>query len=286
MSNLHGTDWSHWQGAADVKVAKGAGLVFFFFKATQGTTFKDSKFSNYRQQAVAENVIWAPYHFFMANLDPIAQAQHFFNTVGEYQGMPPVCDFELTYGMSKYTVNLRLRQFLVECERLFGRKPIIYTRGYFWNYWIYRADDWKNYPLWVANYGVVYPYMPLDWDEWGFWQYTEKGPGSKYGVSSASVDLNWCPWTLDELKEFAGFEVTPPPPPPPSGGYFESFVYADSLWIRTGPGTNFPTAGYFIKGDKVKVYAHEYNAANNLSWAKVSDTQEKWTAMKWLTMQL
>lgn len=293
MANyLHGTDWSHWQGESSVLKAQGAGIVFWFFKATQGTTYVDSRFPSFRSQAESLRAIWAPYHFFMANLDPVAQARHFHSIVGDYQGMPPVVDFELTYGVSKYTLNLRLRQFLVEAERLFGRKPIIYTRGYFWNYWMYRADDWSEYPIWVALYGSTPPsgaYMPADWDTWGFWQYTSKGHGPTYGVSSTYVDLNYCPWTLEELKEFGqqGEEPVPDPDPDPEAGYFESFVTATALNVRSGPGTSYPSVGKYLSyGDKVKVFAHEYDPSSGLSWARISDTKAEWAALKWMTMKL
>jgi len=287
MAYLDGTDWSHWQGESSVLTAQGAGLVFFFFKATQGTSLADSRFQNYRAQAEEANVIWAPYHFFQANLDPIAQADFFFSTVGQYQGMPPVVDFELTYNMSKAVINQRFISFVDRVEVLFGVKPIIYTRGYFWNYWMYRDSRWNSYPLWVAHYGAVTPYMPADWEEWGFWQYTDTADGAAYGVSSTGVDLNYCPWSLAELQEFAGFTPDPPPPPPSGAGFFSAYVYASALNVRTGPGTAYPKAQAAIHyGTEVRVFGQEYNVVDKLSWGKINDTEDKWVALKWLTMTL
>ena len=86
----------------------------------------------------------------------------------------------------------------------------------------------------------------------------------------------------------AGHDVTPPPPPPPaSERYFEAFVYAQGLNVRSGPGLNNPSVGWHLSyGDQIKVYGTEFNANDGYVWGKISDTEEQWCAIKWATMEL
>ena len=289
MTYLLGTDYSHWNGDVNIKTAEAANVKFWFFKATQGYALKDDRYDEYSAQAIADELIWGPYHFFQADLDPIRQAKFFFDTVGKYKGLPPVIDFELTYGMSKAVVNDRLWRFVVEVERLFGVKPIIYTRGYFWNYWIERSSKWAAYPLWIANYEVAYPYLPADWNIWTFWQYTAEIPGATYGVSSRFADGNYTLLTYEELQELAGVEMSPGPDPEPNPDCagFNAFVFASKgLRVHIAPKYASTAIGTLPFESPVVIYGTEYEASSKISWGKISKTKEEWVALSWITMSL
>jgi lysozyme len=58
----------------------------------------------------------------------------------------------------------------------------------------------REYPLWVAHYGVAEPNLPAGWPEWAFWQHTDEG---RVAGIDANVDLNWFNGTRDQLWTFA-----------------------------------------------------------------------------------
>lgn len=101
----------------------------------------------------------------------------------------------------------RVQTFLAEVERLSGRIPIIYTAQAYWDTYLgAHAIDWADqYPLWLANYRKdAGPLVPPPWSPtgWAFWQYTDKGKGSKYGVQALDVDLNVFNGDENNLREF------------------------------------------------------------------------------------
>ena len=69
---------------------------------------------------------------------------------------------------------------MLEIEKLWGRRPIIYTSSGFWNAsmltgWPRKAPLWTNeYGLWIAHYTQAsQPTLPKGFDHWQFWQYTD-----------------------------------------------------------------------------------------------------------------
>jgi len=66
----------------------------------------------------------------------------------------------------------------------------------------------KQYPLWIANYGVDSPLVPAPWDknEWTLWQITDNGDGALYGVESKNIDLNY--FNGDEASFKAAFGLS------------------------------------------------------------------------------
>jgi len=74
-------------------------------------------------------------------------------------------------------------------------------------------------------------------------------------------------------------KITTPPPPPNGGDQYR--VTANSLYVREGPGTNFPSIGYLVKNDIVE--ALEANA--DRSWLRVrrlTDSLTGWVSATYL----
>jgi lysozyme len=59
------------------------------------------------------------------------------------------------------------------------------------------VEPLKKYDLWTANYRVAHPTIPLPWDTFKFWQYSDKG---KINGVNADIDLDAFNGTLEELK--------------------------------------------------------------------------------------
>lgn len=175
-----GIDVSHWQGTINWGQVYNAGVRFVIMKATEGTTYTDDTFANNWVNSKAAGLVRSAYHFARFEIDPIAQARYFYNTVRPASGdLPLALDFEERTGAPATTAAQKrywCQRFVQELRRKLGRPPLIYTGFYFWR------DDGANSPynygcpLWMARWGVPSPNpLPGAWSNWTFWQYTSTG---------------------------------------------------------------------------------------------------------------
>src|SRR5215216_916720 len=75
-------------------------------------------------------------------------------------------------------------------------------------------------------------------------------------------------------------KITPPPPPPPGSGD-QYRVNADSLYVREGPGTTYPTVGYLVRNNIVE----ELEANSDRTWLRVrrlTDGLTGWCSARYL----
>ena len=112
--------------------------------------------------------------------------------------------------------------------------------------------------------------------------YVRQGPGTSYPAVgyllqndivealASNADGSWLRVRrlTDGLTGWASStyleKITTTPPPPPSGGD-QYRVTANYLYIRQGPGTNFPSNGYLVKGDIVE----KLEANSDGTWLRV-----------------
>ncbi len=193
------TDWSHWSNL---------GFIFGYIKATEGTTWVDWRWKQH--YAEATNFYKGPYHYFRAQWNGALQAQHMFETTKSVEwSMPPVIDVEKTNntGFSRAVFAARLRNCLVETERLWGRRPMIYTSRSMWNTLVGSTVWASAYDLWIAHYTTYpVPLIPNDWKGAGYrmWQYT-----------SRPMDLNRFDGDKAKFLEWIGQSPEPEPDPDP-----------------------------------------------------------------------
>lgn len=200
--NAQGIDVSRYQGDINWSKVKEAGKVFAIIKASQGKSYRDPKFLANVRGARAAGVLIGAYHFLDATneADAREEAQNLYNAMKEAGGiglfdLPPVLDYETNPGkLSKAQISAVTKAFLVEIERLTGRKPMIYSGNSF-------AANFDAsmacYPLWVARYSSKVPWNVPTWSEWTIWQYSSAG--AVPGVNG-NVDLNEYNGTLADLK--------------------------------------------------------------------------------------
>src|SRR3989304_316015 len=129
------------------------------------------------------------------------------------------------------------------------RKKEANYKGY--NYWVENPvstgipaaslNYFKQYPLWIANYGVTKPLVPKPWTEWTFWQFTDKGDGSIYGVESKNIDLNYFNGDLASFRQRFGLRESPPSEPVPVSKKFRVIVPA--LKVPLGQGWTLTRVG-------------------------------------------
>ena len=199
MSSVQGIDVSHFQGVVNWQEVKQAGMSFAFAKATEGITYVDPQYSTNWTGMQSAGLLRGAYHFFEANDDATAQAQHFLATVQLAAGdLPPVLDIETTAGVSNEQIWSGVSTWLQIVEQQTGRRPILYTAPGFWN--SHQPDRaLTKYPLWLADYATQAT-LPTGWSSWLFWQHSQSG--SVAGVTG-SVDLDLFSGTLEQLHELA-----------------------------------------------------------------------------------
>jgi lysozyme len=228
---LNGIDVSHWEGRIDWSAASKS-IDFAILKCTEGANFKDDTYAFNKVGCEINHIPHGAYHFFRSNIDPMVQAELFWNTVADENLNFWCIDVESNNG-GEIKTNLKI--LLQRIEELSGKIPWIYTGPYYWNENI-GAQPWASKcPLWVANYGVPVSMLPNGWSKYGIWQYSDKGiiPGIAGGV-----DMDRFPGTEAELQAiFGNGDVVIPAPPPSAPPLPDKVrVLASSLNMRKTPG--------------------------------------------------
>lgn len=186
---VFGIDVSHWQGNMNWIAAQAAGVRWAYIKATEGIDYVDDQFFSNWLGTGALKIPRGGYHFYKAWLDPVAQAEHFASTLPDNWELYPCIDLEDTHNASS-NENLDIHKFLIRFEELTGVKPVIYTSAGYWNSIVGDTDWGHEYDLWVANWRVASPTLPVDWTTYTFWQYDVIPAGAKYGAQSERIDVN------------------------------------------------------------------------------------------------
>ena len=264
MTYTAGLDVSYYEPKIDWGRVLAQGYTFMFTKATQGTGYVDSRFSQHWPGARNAGVLRGAYHYLAVGMDPLKQADLFLSTLGNDIGeLPPVLDLE-----GKYNETATSKQILGACEvwlgrvqKVTGKTPMIYSAYFFLRDRVCRPTvggppPWSmNYPLWIAQYlnhpatEADTPLQPKGWQDWKFWQHSEKGMVA--GITGddnfpTAVDLNYFRGSQADLLAFAGGKlptpVTPTPPPvtpppvtppvtPPAGPTVYTIKAGDNLSV-------------------------------------------------------
>lgn len=171
---IRGVDVSYHSGRVDWGEAAAQGQHFGLTLATAGVDFLDPFFISHWERMRQAGLRRGAYHFFVPDDDPEAQARIFLSRVLFEPGdLVPVVDVETPFKQSgaRPPADLadRLLVFLRAVEQEVGAKPIIYTGPTFWNRQM--DDRFGDYPLWIAEYGVEEPQVPVGWTRWHLWQW-------------------------------------------------------------------------------------------------------------------
>lgn len=169
-------------------------LTFVFIRATAGSTKIDTRFKENWKAAKEHFFVRGAYHYYRPNENSIAQAENFIRNVKLRKGdLPPVLDIEkLPKNQSIDSLKVGLRRWLKHVERHYKVKPIIYSGQSY--YTDFLKDEFKGYPLWIANYNFFVERIRKDWL---FWQFTEKA--QIHGIKGM-VDVNVFNGNREDLK--------------------------------------------------------------------------------------
>lgn len=200
VNSIFGIDLNHYTPANfPMKALDKKQIKFVFLKATQGTDFKDGKFTWFWKKLGAlpqdDRVHRGAYHFLTASGDGAAQAATFLNFLSLNGGlkptdMPPVLDLEWDKANMKSPdrwarktaseIIASAKAWLGKVEQKTGRTPVLYTNDSWWRERIGAEGkfvEFAHYPIWIADYSnssraIETPRVP-DSQAWTLWQYTD-----------------------------------------------------------------------------------------------------------------
>ncbi len=174
---MDGIDVSHWEGEINFRRVKEAGIRLVYIKATQGTTVVDPDFERNYREADRERMRIGFYHYVTARDVEEAKAEAVFfseKIKGKNQHARPAMDFEEFGELSRREIREISLEFLRELEQRTGVRPVIYSDASN-AATVFDDDRLREYPLWIAQYGVERPDMENPWRRWSGWQYTDAG---------------------------------------------------------------------------------------------------------------
>ncbi|GAA2821800.1 lysozyme [Crossiella cryophila] len=202
-----GLDVSGHQGEVNWAAVKNNQATFAYVKATEGTGFKNPRFSQQYKGSFEVGLIRGSYHFALPDRSGgAAQANFFVDNGGGWSGdgrtLPGALDIEYNpygptcYGKSPAAMSGWIREFSDQYVKRTGRHPTIYTTTNWWKQCTGNDPSFgKDHPLWLARYAKELGERPAGWSFHTFWQFDDKGkfPG----------DQNEFNGTLDRLRVFA-----------------------------------------------------------------------------------
>lgn len=208
LAYLHFADISHHnndRGAIDWKQL--SSYDGFMIKLTEGTTFVDPKGKENVKNAKKIGKQVGGYHY--ARFNDIATAKKeadFFLSVAKGLDLDYVA-LDVEHSNAKGDLTEASLAFLDKVNHI--GKTLFYSYPYF----IQQHFNKKitKYPLWIANYGVKQPEVPL-WNDWSMWQYSPSGRAK--GVSG-NLDLDYMKPEFAVKQNGKPTNPTPSPPSPP-----------------------------------------------------------------------
>lgn len=189
-ATVPGIDVASHQGYIDWDDVKAAGIVFAFIRTGDGMG-TDSMFVRNWREAGRVGIKRASYHYLRVQHSGREQARHAAQLIKQAGGfglldLMPAADIEWGQSEDSYNRNAPPEEivgvtsaFLDEIESIFGRRPIVYTGGYWRDKVAARRPDLASalarYPLWRAAPGARCPAVTSGWEDWTFWQHSWTG---------------------------------------------------------------------------------------------------------------
>ncbi|KAH9956622.1 glycoside hydrolase family 25 protein [Russula dissimulans] len=204
-------DVSNHQGTIDWTKVKG--IEFVYIKATEGTDFIDSYFSNNHNAATKANLIRGAYHYAHPDVSSgAAQAEYFLAHGGGWTSdgitLPGAIDLEagcynLTpaqmvawikdFSDTYYSKTMRNVVFLhIPASPPSHVNSVIYATTSWWKQCTGNsAALGATNPLWIASWASAVGSLPAGWSYPTFWQYADSGsnPGDQDLFNGDSAGL-------------------------------------------------------------------------------------------------
>jgi len=258
-----------YQGKLDYDALKAKGGKFIIIKAGEG--YLDYSSQDYVKLAKDNGLLTGTYWYYRQVIpvngvetwcNPTKQAQRYWDATKGNQDLPPALDIENTG--NPYFRSNDILTCLQEIERLFGRKPLIYTGYYIWQSNVGSPLWSTNYDLWLAQYrDAQYIQLPKPFTNWKIHQFSES-----IKVSGTTIDHDYFNGTEQDLLNYTNGETTIPEPPEPST-HVEILV--DQLWGRSEPIYISRTHSVITRKGEVYEKAGEpkYEKESKITWQPI-----------------
>lgn len=207
-----GADVSQFNGEVNWTTYVGAGSQFVFTRVADGDVM-DTLYAKSRLDSIrAAGLTFGPYYFgrtastgnnFRNGRSEAAMAVYFAERQGwgKIGDLPLTYDFETLNGQTADVAAKHLIQFIKTYQVIKQHWPILYINPATYN--TFKGSltaEWKatllKCPLWIAHWDVPTPDI-LDWPQWTFWQYTNKGTVA--GIVNP-CDLNYFSGSKTDLE--------------------------------------------------------------------------------------
>jgi lysozyme len=208
-----GVDVSEYQGTVDWPTVAGdtvdqEPVGFAIARVSDGSGHLDPDFAANWSGIQSAGLVRGVYQFFEPGADPTLQANLLVQNVGMLGAgdLPAIADVEVTGGQSAATIAANLSTWLDIVQAGTGKTPMIYTSPGWWDSHV-GSSAFGAYPLWVANWDVCSPSLPIGWSSFQFFQYDDAGNTLGHaqvpGIG-ATVDLDEFNGDAMALTQFAG----------------------------------------------------------------------------------
>jgi len=220
MSRAHGIDISKYQVSFLPPTITPHPIDF----CIQRTSYGQRTDERYKElwEGVKQVQIRGAYHYFSSAVNWEFQADLFIKLQNQHDYHFSALDVEIYFNKKSEGFWWGAKRFIDKVADETGKKVLLYTNPTVYKTWLLPYGDWmKDYPLWIAQYWYVTnpnknPGMyKMKRTAWKFYQYTDKGKGSDYGVMSGGVDLNVFNGDLLELNAWLDIDGAPPAIPDP-----------------------------------------------------------------------
>lgn len=177
------------------------GIIAVIHKATQGTHFTDSSYSDRKKQAKTLGLLWGAYHFGTAD-NVEAQVDHFLSTADVDEEVLIALDFEEDPHGPDMTIE-QARDFVELIKEKTGRFPMIYGANLLREALGSTIDPLlKKCPLWYARFREVPIGIPPTFKDFTLHQFTDGHNGPQpHNTGGRPCDRNRFKGTENELTQ-------------------------------------------------------------------------------------
>lgn len=210
---LYGLDVANYQRGLNLGTAVDQGYTFAMAKVTEGASFKDTTYEQFRSEAEESGLMFAAYHFLRSDQGIDQQAQWCMNNIGD-KSIPVMVDVE-TEGNSVPSLS-QVKGFISAVHNHGGRVSLVYLPEWYWDQHMGRPSL-VGLPAivsskYVAGTGYAAALYPGDgssfWGPYGNIKPTilQYSSSAKYSGYSGTIDVDAFRGTVDQLRSLNLFK--------------------------------------------------------------------------------
>ena len=241
-------DISYWQPPSEINYDLLAGSISGVILRACYATGKDTRFEQHYSEFARRGIPVGAYHYITGNVEATRQAEAFRDAVaGKILQLGLWADVEDIREGTALT-RQHVVDYMTITEGLLGTLDIYTSRAMWAAIMGTGSHPYGSRKLWVANYKVAAPALPVGWTSWWLWQYASDGDLPGY---VGNLDMNHFFGTDAQYQEWVGGAI---PEPPDEDALYQVEVIASALNIRPQPNTDNIPLYAVPKGTILDVY--------------------------------